>query len=935
MWRYVGPFIIAVSSLVSRMSDGRAQATNDVLTFHNDIYRSGVYAGEKNLTPTSVGPRRFGKIFARRVLGQIWGQPLYVEGVPIDGRPHNVVYVVTSENMVYGFDADDLSPNEQTPPLMQVHFGDPSPVPASDFGTIKPTNGISSTPVIDLGNPPDPSKGTLYVVAKLNSDNSFHIYALDLSTLAIKPNAQGQTTGVIVGGSAPGQNRRGKTTINFTGDHLNRPALLISNNHLVIAFGSGPNNDSDAAGYHGWVLSYSLPDLVQTGIFVTTPTTETGMGGIWQSGAGPAADDEGNIYVMTGNGHFQSAQGLLPDLPDSFVKLENVDGALRLADWYTPPSRDVMEVCDLDLGASGPAVIQDSKRVLGAGKSGILYVLPKDAMGKTDTPFDLTTAGQWQGAPDCNVGQCFRIAENQHGQANTKQTCNMQGFPFGGAGFNTSNWNNVLDSYPHVHGPPVIWKKGSNDFNLFVWPEEDFLKVYHFNGQVFATAPVGSSAPVSAADMSMPGALLSLSWDGRDTQSAIIWASRPNPGDFKVVDGPFVDTYTGHDQQHFAFRTADGGIWDAFYCASCSGGQWLLQQINCGANSTCANRNPDAMSDGPLADDGPVVDTYPEHDQQHFAYRAKDGGIWDSFYCPQCSGNQWRLQQINDTGHGGASKGPAAAAAPSVNVYSGHDQQHFAYRTADGVVWDAFYCAQCGGGQWRLQQINCGKNSSCASRNPEALTDGPAADDSPFVDTYAEHDQQHFAYRAKDGGIWDSFYCPQCSGNQWRLQQINDTGHGGASKGPAAAAAPFVNVYSGHDQQHFAYRTADGVVWDAFYCAQCGEGQWRLQQLQNTPCMLMSSMSDLTPNDAPCNAINKIVHGYLQAFDASPGRNGQLKELWNSGDDPNDVVEWFAKESPPTIANGKVFVAEFPAKPAGSNWNASNAFGRLIVYSIR
>ena len=60
MWRYVGPFIIAVSSLVSRMSDGRAQATNDVLTFHNDIYRSGVYAGEKNLTPTSVGPRRFG-----------------------------------------------------------------------------------------------------------------------------------------------------------------------------------------------------------------------------------------------------------------------------------------------------------------------------------------------------------------------------------------------------------------------------------------------------------------------------------------------------------------------------------------------------------------------------------------------------------------------------------------------------------------------------------------------------------------------------------------------------------------------------------------------------------------------------------------------------------------------------------------------------------
>ena len=105
------------------------------------------------------------------------------------------------------------------------------------------------------------------------------------------------------------------------------------------------------------------------------------MGGIWQAGAGPAADDQGNVYVMSGR-HFQSTPGLLPDLADSFIKLENKDGALKLADWYTPPSRDVMEVCDLDLGSSGPAVIQESGRVLGAGKSGILYVLDKDAMGK-------------------------------------------------------------------------------------------------------------------------------------------------------------------------------------------------------------------------------------------------------------------------------------------------------------------------------------------------------------------------------------------------------------------------------------------------------------------------------------------------------------------------------------------------------------------------
>jgi hypothetical protein len=98
---------------------------------------------------------------------------------------------------------------------------------------------------------------------------------------------------------------------------------------------------------------------------------------------------------------------------------------------------------------------------------------------------------------------------------------------------------------------------------------------------------------------------------------------------------------------------------------------------------------------------------------------------------------------------------------------------------------------------------------------------------------------------------------------------------------------------------------------------------------------MMASMSDLTPNDASCNAINKIVHGYLQAFDATPGPDGRLRPLWNSEQDPNDAVEWFAKESPPTIADGKMFVAEFPPKPNDDYWNAANAFGRLIVYSLR
>jgi hypothetical protein len=206
---------------------------------------------------------------------------------------------------------------------------------------------------------------------------------------------------------------------------------------------------------------------------------------------------------------------------------------------------------------------------------------------------------------------------------------------------------------------------------------------------------------------------------------------------------------------------------------------------------------------GPPAVTGPFVNTYAEHDQQHFVYLAANGGIWDAFYCPQCSSPNWRLQLINDGG--AAPDAPPAASLPFVNVFSGHDQQHFAYLATNesgrnGEIWDAFYCPGCSGNPWRLQKIN----------GPGGVTNGPPAVAGPFIDTYTEHDQQHFVYLAANGVIWDAFYCPGCSGNPWRLQQINDggiTGMGanGKPNAPPAASLPFVNVYSGHDQQHFAY----------------------------------------------------------------------------------------------------------------------------------
>jgi len=71
---------------------------------------------------------------------------------------------------------------------------------------------------------------------------------------------------------------------------------LLLNGTVYLAFAS----HGDTKPYHGWLLGIDLATLKQTAAFVTTPNG--GGGGIWMGGAGIAADDQGFIFVSTGNG---------------------------------------------------------------------------------------------------------------------------------------------------------------------------------------------------------------------------------------------------------------------------------------------------------------------------------------------------------------------------------------------------------------------------------------------------------------------------------------------------------------------------------------------------------------------------------------------------------------------------------------------------------
>src|SRR5215472_2959500 len=373
---------LLVLSIGSGCSNGSGNSNNPaggpapppagVLTYHNDTMRTGQNLNESVLTPANVNTTTFGFLFSVPVDGQIYAQPLYVTGLKIGGQVHNVVFVATEHDSVYAFDA-------HTPglPLWQTSFIDPAAgittVPNADQSCvdIDPEIGITSTPVID------PNSGTLYVVAKTKENGAyFHrLHALDVTTGAemVAP--------VVIQGQVPGV---GDGSVNNIVSfdplkHLQRPSLLLSNKAIYIAFASL----CDIGPYHGWVFTYDAQTLAQVGIFNTTPNG--GLGGIWQSGGGPAADATGNVFVMTGNGTFDGpSPGGNNDFGDSFLRL--APRAVTQSDFFTPFDQATLEATDGDLGSGSPLLLPDQAvgpphLMVSAGKGGTIYLVDRDNMG--------------------------------------------------------------------------------------------------------------------------------------------------------------------------------------------------------------------------------------------------------------------------------------------------------------------------------------------------------------------------------------------------------------------------------------------------------------------------------------------------------------------------------------------------------------------------
>jgi hypothetical protein len=132
------------------------------------------------------------------------------------------------------------------------------------------------------------------------------------------------------------------------------------------------------------VIGYDAANLAQPPVLFNA-TPNGGFGGIWMSGTGPASDAAGNIYVISGNGTFDTSAPRT-NYGDSFIRLSTATG-LSVADFFTPANQSFLDGQDFDLGSGGALVLPDSAGsaahphlLVGGDKQGILYVIDRDNM---------------------------------------------------------------------------------------------------------------------------------------------------------------------------------------------------------------------------------------------------------------------------------------------------------------------------------------------------------------------------------------------------------------------------------------------------------------------------------------------------------------------------------------------------------------------------
>ena len=489
---------------------------------------------------------------------------------PLGLQNANIAYIATLENQILAVDVD-----QRTVCWSTKAFGCPQPTwgfgcgnsaadgacnpnfdcgPHAEGGIPGVRIGIVSTPVIDKAH------DVMYVMSRTrDGDDARGRFFLNTVNT--------RTGDLIAKVEAIADTLNGRNDCAGQALHpsqvTNRAGLLLLGNAIYAAF-SANSGENTKANYHGSVLAFDVsnPASPQNKLtsFCATPTSNGG--GIWMAGGGIASDGT-NAYFTTGNGSYPPdttcnendlvklstiPEGPPPgNYPDSFVKLSPAMTATGYTDKRTAAQLAIahpgdsnsylLEHCpvgicdghcedhtcfvgtttthlacvqhsifwsrersDADLGSGG--VLVAGGRLIGGGKDGRLYVLDPSTM---------------------TLKQDFQAFIDNYDL------------------LSTFTYDTNYYAGPHLHGGPVAWDPGGAYIYIYGWSEKDHLKRFRFNKtshliEAADATPVSPENPFPTAhgDLgsgpnAMPGGMLSISWNGSDPTTAIIWATVQEP----------------------------------------------------------------------------------------------------------------------------------------------------------------------------------------------------------------------------------------------------------------------------------------------------------------------------------------------------------------------------------------------------------------------
>lgn len=457
----IAPIALGIQAVAAK---GAQPTTFSVLTYHYDNARTGQNLQETTLTTANVNANQFGLLFSHPVIGGILAQPLYVPQVTIQGQVHNVLYVATTSDWVYAFDADSPS---FTNPLWSTNLG------------LSGGPGIFGTPVIAETN----GVGTLYVVTN-DGKSSEHLHALNIAT---GQENSGSPVLIQAKGFNPALARE-------------RTGLLLYNG---VVYGGWEGTEYISKVEHGWVLGFNATTLQLVSAFNTTPhnTLTRNPGSIWQSTTGLSADANGNIYPIVGNGPFDANTGK-SDYGNSFVKLSTAN-KLKPVDYFTPFDQSCLLKNDQDLGSGGNLILPDQPGtahlhlMLSGSKNGRLFLVDRDNLGKYTSDPSLR----------CNTPE-----ENRTDIDHVVQETAPGFIP--GLFMAPTYWL-------APNGQQYIYLSGANPGS----GRGDAVKAFQLNNGLLTLTPSSQTAET----FGYPGAGLSVSSNGNQPGSGILWALQPGP----------------------------------------------------------------------------------------------------------------------------------------------------------------------------------------------------------------------------------------------------------------------------------------------------------------------------------------------------------------------------------------------------------------------